>query len=173
MATPLTWTLRFKYHKTTILLHTDPLTPLSNVKTSLLDALRDTKPDGIESRALPTEPSQIQLAKPVNPLEMVEGWESLDPSPNDDSFDPDEETSRGKQKATKKMEETMSLKAAGVKDNAVIAFRWTLEGDAEEDETLGAREGEWDVVWPSFEDGYHVEVEGDKGIHDMPRDFKD
>jgi hypothetical protein len=163
MTTPQTWTLRFKHHRTTILLHTDPLTPLSTLKSNLLLALRDTKPSGIESRPLPTSPSQIKLAKPINPLEISEGWEPIDPSADVDD-----------EKAAKKLEESTSVKAAGVKDNAVIAFRWSVEGEEEEeDEALGEIEGEWDVVWPSFEDNYHVEVEGDKGIHDMPRDFKD
>jgi hypothetical protein len=103
---------------------------------------------------------------------MSEGWDSLDPTPNIN--DTDDDSSRAKQKAaSKKAEDSTSVKAAGVKDNAVIAFRWRLEGEEEEDEALGDTDGIWDVVWPSFEDGYHVEIEGDKGIHDMPRDFKD
>jgi len=165
MASPQTWTLRFKHHKTTVLLHSDPLTPISTLKTNLLSSLRDTKPSGIKSRPIPISPSEIQLAIPVDPLEISKGWEILEPPSNID--EEDEQTPEAKQK----WDESTSVKAAGVKDNAVIAFRWRIEAE-EEDET-DETEGTWDVVWPSFEDGYHVENEGDKGVHEVPRDFKD
>jgi hypothetical protein len=170
-ATPLTWIVRFKYHKTTILLHLDPLTPLSTVKSNLLAALRDTKPNGIQDRPLPSTYAQLRLAKPVDPSDADKGWESIEPSLADDFDDEEISTAKAKAQAKKKLEST-SAKAAGIKENGVVAFRWLDDGE-EEDEGLDAKNAVWDVVLPTFEDAYHEVNEGDVGGAGLARDFRD
>jgi hypothetical protein len=170
---PLTWTLRFKNHKTTVLLHADALTPVSAIKAELLSALRESNPSGLNGKPLPTSPSQIQLAKPVDPLDLTQGWESLESSSAlEDPFNT-EEGGNGKGKQKRKLD-TDSVKAVGIKDNAVIAFKWSGSGDSSEeeegDEDMGEEKEEyWDVVLPSFTDDYGVENEGDAGVI---REFK-
>ncbi|KAF2418685.1 hypothetical protein EJ08DRAFT_52827 [Tothia fuscella] len=172
---PLSYTIRFKHHKTTVLLHLDPLTPLSTIKSTLLTSLRQTKPNGINNNPLPAKPSQIQFAKLINPSETGEGWEPLTPATSayfdDDELDglPDGK-GMGKGKGGKgngrvDVDSGTSIKATGVKDGSVVAFRWSLEeGGGEEDEWE-----EWDVVLPSFEDNYGVENQGEGGV--LARDF--
>lgn len=143
------------------MLHTDPLTPLSTIKSKLFLALKETKPKGLNGRPLPANYSDIRLAKPINPLDASQGWESIDPAPALN----DEESGSGKSKA-KSLENT-AIKATGVKDNSVVGFRWG-EDDGEDDGTE-----EWDVLFPSYEDNYHVENEGDAGVSVVPKDFKD
>ncbi|KAI1596671.1 HET domain containing protein, partial [Pyrenophora tritici-repentis] len=75
---PLTWTLRLKSHKTTVLLHVDPLTTFESIKSSLYDALQETgfkNPETDESIPLPASASDIQLGRPVNFNDANEGFQ--------------------------------------------------------------------------------------------------
>jgi len=161
---PSTWTLRLKHHKTTILLHIDPLQTLASLKEDLLLALQQTCPhQTLHGKQLPSAAGAFAIAKPRDPLDVAaKGWERLP--------------------AGKKAERE-SVKAAGVRDNAVLAFRWDEkgkkavlgadEGDGDGEVGLGfdgdgGEDEEWDVVLPSFEDQYGVENEGDLG---MQREF--
>lgn len=63
-----------------------------------------------------------------------------------------------------------SLKAEGVKDNAVLAFRWGVSvgtkeaGEEDMDiEDEGGDEDGWDVAWPKYEDTY-IDGLDDEGI---------
>ena len=80
MATPSpqTWTLRLKAHKTTVILHVDPLHTFDTIKTYLYDALQETdfkNPETGESIPLPPSASDIQLGRPVNINDANEGFE--------------------------------------------------------------------------------------------------
>ncbi|KAK3063164.1 hypothetical protein LTS18_002549 [Coniosporium uncinatum] len=157
-----TWTVRLKHHKTTIVLHIDPLQTLASLKEDLLLALQQTcTHQTLRGKQLPSAAGAFAIAKPRDPLDVARGWERLP--------------------AGKKADRE-SVKAAGLRDNAVLAFRWDEKGkkavmggeeEGDGDEGLGldgdGREGEeWDVVLPSFEDQYGVENEGDLG---MQREF--
>jgi hypothetical protein len=158
--TPSTWTLRLKSARTTVLLHTDPLSTFSAIKASLLTALTDTgfaQSDHGPSLTLPSSPSAIQLGRPLDPLDPSAGfvlgeWESQS---DDDEVAIDEGKGKGKGKAAKETGGKDCPKGAGLKDGAVLAFRW--EGMA------GADGKEWDVQIASFEDAYGVTNEGDVG----------
>ncbi|KAF3051282.1 hypothetical protein E8E11_010909 [Didymella keratinophila] len=155
--TPSTWTLRLKSSRTTVLLHIDPLTPFSAIKASLLTALRETgftTSSAGAATTLPSTPSAIQLGRPQDPLDPKSGfvlgeWEE----DNDEDVAIDEgKNSKGK---GKKGSGRDCAKGAGLKDGAVLAFRW--EG------LEGAEEQGWGVEIASFEDAYGVLNEGDVG----------
>lgn len=159
-----TWTLRLKHHKTTVLLHAEALQTLTSLCAELLYALRETYPDGIVAgKPLPAAAEDIQLAKLQDATDPEKGWVLLS-SVAATSIN----NSKGKGKSAGG---EGSLKAAGVKDNAVLAFRWG--GDAEvggvrEDEDgmeveEDAAVGEWDVVWARYEDTYMDGLD-DEGI---------
>lgn len=148
--------MRLKKHKSTILLHVEPLQLLSTVKEDLLAILKDIAPNGFNGTPLPNSASEIELAKPVDPLDISLGWEPLAPSDElEDPFNIDEdEAPKGKGKSL----ESENLKAYGLKDNAVLAFRFKSE-----------KGKGWDVVQAVFIDEYGVENEGDMGVL---RDYK-
>ncbi|KAH7030232.1 hypothetical protein B0J12DRAFT_745260 [Macrophomina phaseolina] len=165
-----TWTLRFKHHKTTILLHADALQTLTSIRAELLHVLRETAPEGIAGKALPDSPEEIQLAKLRDTSDPEKGWKLLTQATAEGGGG----KSKGKGKSGGAGDE--SLKAVGVKDNAVLAFRWggavdngldgadmaiDIEGEDEEDEK-GA-DGGWDVVWPRYDDTY-IDGLDDEGI---------
>lgn len=172
MTTPsaTTWTLRLKHHKTTVLLHIDPLQTLSSVKSHLLTALQQTCPSNeISGRTLPSNADDFALAKPQDVHDVSLGWERIDGVSEGD------ESGKGKGKGRADWAKD-TVKGAGVKDNGVLAFQWETEEEkrerekkedaADEEDDLGLGEEkrwEWDVVIPSWEDAYGVENQGDVG----------
>lgn len=158
--TPSTWTLRLKSARTTVLLHIDPLSTFSFIKSSLLTALTETgfaQSDHTPSLTLPSSPSAIQLGRPLDPLDPSAGfvlgeWET---QPEDEEVAIDEGKGKGKGKAVRETGGMDCAKGAGLKDGAVLAFRW--EG------MPGAEGKEWGVQIASFEDAYGVANEGDVG----------
>lgn len=180
---PQTWTLRLKSRKTTVLLHVDPLHTFSTIKTFLYEALSETgikDPETEESIPLPSSPSDIQLARPVNINDAQEGfqigeWEH--PASEEDESG----KGKGKAKAVKKTNGgatagTASVKdcpkGAGLKDGAVLAFRWAGDGTWDgDDEDMDVEDGRrsakgadmWGVKLASFDDVYGVENETDVG----------
>ncbi|KAF2006328.1 hypothetical protein P154DRAFT_257233 [Amniculicola lignicola CBS 123094] len=173
MATPgpTTWTLRLKSYKTTVLLHVDPLSTFPTIKDSLLAVLRET---GLRSEAhgdipLPADPSSIQLGRPRNPNDPSQGfvlgeWEY--------QTDADEEAEgkgkakakipgRGKQNAVAEVKDCP--KGAGLRDGAVLAFRFREQGSGEDMDEEGEEADMWNVRIASFEDSYGVEEQGDVG----------
>ncbi|KAL2350818.1 hypothetical protein BJ546DRAFT_890890 [Cryomyces antarcticus] len=174
--TPLTWTIRLKQRTRTVLLHADPLQRIDTIKAELLRALKQTSKDGmLYGLAIPEDASDVLLARPNDILDPQSGWTSLDE---------DEGTKngkgKGKAKATapstaagnKRKRGTTAgaldcLQGLGLKDNAVLAFKFRQaredRGGDNDDEGLGLEDEEWDVVIPSFEDQYGVENLGDVG----------
>jgi len=158
---PTTWTLRIKYHKTTILLHADPFQSVQRLKQDLLDSLRAIKPSStfLNGRSLPSSASQIQLARPYDALDPTSGWELIEES-DDVTLQANGPDGKGKGKAKVKPNSSeFTLKGAGLKDNLALAFRW----QDKESMDAGLEDEEWDVIIPTFEDIYGVENVGDVG----------
>ena len=155
---PHTWTIRLKHHKTTILLHVDPLQTLATLKKELLAILNEMAPNGFHGYTPPSTPSDIRLARPVDPLDLSQGWDTLDDGSQDldDPFNNDDDDVP--KPKTKKTLESENLRAYGIKDNAVLAFRFRSE-----------KGRDWDVVQAVNIDEYGVENEADMGI---PKEFK-
>jgi hypothetical protein len=143
---PQPWTIRLKHHKTTLLIHCSALTTLKSIKQTLLHALSERQTDGtLNGHQIPKDISDVRLAKPVDPLDIEQGWEEVSPS---------------------------LAKGVGLKDGGVLAFRFVddddkAEDDEDEDEMEmdgGKWKGNWDVVIPKFDDDFGVENEGDVGV---------
>lgn len=172
--TPQSWTLRFKSHKTTIVLHVDPLHSFSTIKSFLFAALTDTglkHPDTNEPLPLPSSASDIQLGRPVNINDASEGFELGEwEYAGADEDEEDAPKGKGKAKAGRKSNGSAPNvkdcpKGAGLKDGGVLAFRWRGDGvwDGEEDAEAMAEGDMWGVTLASFEDVYGVMNEMDVG----------
>ena len=122
------WTLRFKNHKTTVLLEVRPSQSLSTIKEELLDSIKATGRKEINGSALPDSSEEIVLGVPVDKNDPSQGWLSLE----DIDFD-------GLDKKTKG---GLPLAEAGLRDGAVVAFKFAVDDD----------DNEWDVVMASYED---------------------
>ncbi|KAF2237134.1 hypothetical protein EV356DRAFT_496667 [Viridothelium virens] len=164
---PLTWTIRFKCHKTTVLLHLDPTQSFSSIKAELLRALQESHPDGINGTSLPLEFEDILLARPNDPMDANAGWTGID---NDAAFvddDEDGEPKKGKGKGKGKGKTgtaTDCMQGAGFKNGGCLAFKFK-NGDADDWSDIGGVGDEkWDVLIPSYEDQFDVRQEGDVGV---------
>jgi hypothetical protein len=173
----MTWTLRLKSHKSTVLLHVNPLSTFSTIKSDLYTALQETTLHSStgDSIPLPSSASEIQLARPRNVNDPSRGftlgeWEPSYGGSELGTGDEEEAGSKGKGKApatTKgkpgKKDSGADVKdcpkGAGLRDNAVLAFRWVGEGmwDGETEDNM------WGVRIASFEDPYGATNEGDVG----------
>jgi len=166
---PQTWTLRLKARKTTVLLHVDPLHTFGTIKSHLLDALHDTglsDPATGDAITLPASPADIQLGRPVDVHDAQQGfrpgeWENVD------GEEDGEDAGKGKGKAKGGISNAKDCpKGAGLKDGAVLAFRWAGDGiwDGSNDSDMADSAGDmWGVKLASFEDAYGVENEADVG----------
>jgi hypothetical protein len=114
---------------------------LDTVKKDLLTVLRETNPDGqIHGTPLPASHNAIRLARPKDVNDLQKGWEGVEPIHGDTDF---------VDEAAKSTKLSDSLKGVGIKEHALMAFRFmdvqTASDEFPEDE-------EWDVVVPSFEE---------------------
>ena len=135
------WTLRFKQHKTTILLFVQQSQPFDSIKRDLLDAIKATNIKEINGNALPSDPEDIELGLPRDKNDASRGWVPLKI--------PEAEGADVKGKGVKKGSVlNESPLGAGLKDGAMLAFRFT-KGPAEDGMDL---DDEWDVIIPSYDD---------------------
>ena len=180
-STPLHWTLRLKYHKSTVLLSVDPLQSIQKLKGDLLDALQNLISPLNDVESLPNSPSQVQLAKPIDVLDASAGWQRIDKTDEPKFDDVDElaadddddagvsrRRSKSKGKAKKGTSngtdgDQRTLKECGISDNAVLAFKFAPHLEDNEEAMDEDDNDKWDVVIPTYEDTYGVENEGDVG----------
>jgi len=169
---PQTWTLRLKARKTTVLLHVDPLHTFSFIKTQLYDALKDTglkDPETHETIQLPESPEDIQFGRPVDVHDPQQGFQVAEWEMPAYESEEDGGKGKGKAKAGKSGGSKSGIKdcpkGAGLKDGAVLAFRWAGDGiwDGVDDEDLEDGSNMWGVKLASFEDAYGVENQSDVG----------
>lgn len=189
---PRTWTLRFKLHRTTILLHSDPQQRLSLLRAELLTALQTTHPHGfVEGKGgttygIPESYEDIILAKLRDPNDVRSGWERLI-KPNDFGFEDEGVSAKGKGKAGAAAKSaglgavSECPQGVGLRDGAVVAFRFVTEaekekraaGDAADEDVdeiakkgLDLEEAEvWDVEIPTIESTYGEE-DGQPGLEE-------
>ena len=183
--TSLSWTLRLKYDRTTILLHVDPLQPLAAIRGELLKAIRQTNPCGqFYGVAIPESEADILLARQVDEGDLDFGWELLE---QDDenmlALVDDEEGAKGKRKAgglkAAKNKLTDCPQGAGLRDGGVVAFKFRgqsqvhsqtekvmedsdeeADGAFDEKTLVGDSVAEkWNVVVPTMEETYRDEDE--------------
>jgi hypothetical protein len=172
--------LRFKHHRSTILLHVDPLQSFASIKKELLLAITETNPSGtFNGHSIPQNPDEILLAKPINPNDLDAGWTLIE------SVDGEESSGKGKAKASTTSTSKAGGKAQsqlkdcpqghGMRDMSVVAFKFKSESESRQAE-VGEDDGdeaievadedkkeEWDVVVPTMEETYGDQVEEDIG----------
>ncbi|MCJ1365702.1 hypothetical protein MMC16_004827 [Acarospora aff. strigata] len=152
---PLQWTLRFKQHKTTILLFVEPGQSFDSIKQNLLDALKKTGRTEINGVSLPSDAQHVVFGVPLEKNDFSRGWVKLE-IPETDV----EDGAGGKKKVGgKKSILNSSPQGAGLKDGAALAFRFLEGGDGLDEDGLEADHGKWNVVIPSYEDEYGSQAE--------------
>ncbi|OJZ83300.1 hypothetical protein ASPFODRAFT_35841 [Aspergillus luchuensis CBS 106.47] len=148
---PLSWTLLFKKHKTTVLLMLPPSETIATTKEALLKALKSREIHEINGDSVPEDPSQIEFGVAVDKNDLEKGWTRLEAEVP--AFDDDNAPKRG---AAKKGAGTLTLQTAEIKNGQPIAFRFRKSReDSEKGEDMIDLELDdpgWDVIVPSFDD---------------------
>ncbi|PNS13913.1 hypothetical protein CAC42_1404 [Sphaceloma murrayae] len=143
--TPQTWTLLFKYQTSTILLHAARDQTFTSLKSDLLSALRATsRDDHFAGLPIPSDPSEVHLGKPLDAADLSKGWETVEPTEEDEEMEEameqlDGARGKGKGRAAKKSSGLDCPAGAGLRDGSVLAFRFGMDS-------------EWEVQVPTFDD---------------------
>ncbi|KAL4962304.1 uncharacterized protein BDV14DRAFT_178750 [Aspergillus stella-maris] len=135
---PLSWTLLFKKHRTTVLLVLPPSETIANTKSALLKALQARGLRDINGDTVPGDSSELELGVAVDKNDLEKGWTSIEAP----QLEHEDAPKRGKKAAN------ISLKAADIVGGQSIAFRFRKPGSAD----LDLENPGWDVVLPSLDD---------------------
>ncbi|CAF9934425.1 MAG: hypothetical protein ALECFALPRED_005941 [Alectoria fallacina] len=135
------WTLRFKQHKTTILLFVQQSQSFNSIKRDLLDAIKATGINDINGNALASDPEDIEFGVPRDKNDISRGWVALK-IPEVENGDTN---GKGVKKGSILNESPLG---AGLKDGAMLAFKFT-KGVEEDGMDV---DDEWDVIIPSYDD---------------------
>ncbi|GFG28021.1 hypothetical protein IFM61606_08095 [Aspergillus udagawae] len=144
---PLSLTLLFKKHKTTVLLMLPPHETIATTQEMLLKALQSRGIKEINGDPVPEDFSEIEFGITVDKNDLEKGWSKLEIA-----MPELENSSTSKRGAGKRT----SLKAADIRNGQVIAFRFRKpreqEKDGDLDIDLELEDPGWDVVVPSLDD---------------------
>ncbi|KAE8352650.1 hypothetical protein BDV28DRAFT_122615 [Aspergillus coremiiformis] len=148
---PLSWTLLFKKHKTTLLLMLPPSETITTAQSTLLQALQSRGVKDINGDPTPEDPSEIELGIAVDKNDLGKGWTKLELQAS--QFSEDEAPKRG---GGRKSAAPLSLQAAELRNGQWIAFRFRKRRkETEPTDNLIDLELEdpgWDVILPSLDD---------------------
>lgn len=150
------WTLRFKQHKTTVLLFVEPGQSFDSIKQDLLDALKKIGRTDINGVSVPSDASNIILGLPVDKNDFSKGWVRLEIL----EMEAEDGVNGKKKVGGKKSVLNASPQGAGLKDGAVLAFRFSESVNEDADGGLDDDVGKWNVMIPSYEDEYGSQAEG-------------
>ncbi|KAI4165864.1 MAG: hypothetical protein LQ342_000295 [Letrouitia transgressa] len=135
------WTLRFKNHKTTILLFATQNESFESIKERLLEAIKATGRSEINGMKVPAIADQIVFGVPIDSNDDSKGWIDLEiPELNGED---------GKSSKKTNVLNSSPL-GAGLKDGSVIAFKFRKEQSQDDD--MDIDDTDWDVVMPTFEE---------------------
>lgn len=145
---PGLWTLRFKLHKTTVLLFVDKTQSFSSIKSDLLNALGQRGLKDLNGEAIPRDPEDIVFGLPVDKNDLSQGWVGLEIP----SQEIEDENGSKKKIGGKNSVLNASPLGAGLKDGSVLAFKFRKDNEKIDEDGVSMEDDDWDVVIPSYED---------------------
>jgi hypothetical protein len=126
-------------------------TSITSTKEELYNALRSRDLTEINGDALPENPKEIELGVLIDTNDE-KTWTLLEQSTVNDEGNRRGTSSRRGSGSTN----DISLQTAGIKNNQVIAFRFSKTGDVESGNTdeldLDLDDAGWDVILPTLDD---------------------
>ncbi len=151
---PSQWTLKLKHHKTTVFLYVEPMTSFKDIKKELLRVLNESNSSGkVNGHKIPSDPEHIMLGAPVDHSDLSKGWASLASLPTNDNVTAESvRTTRGG--GTSANRNLDCPQGAGLKDGAVLAFKFKSHDANGVNGVNGAGGEHWDVLLPSYEEAY-------------------
>lgn len=111
--------------------------PFTTIKQDLLEAIKATGISDINGAQLPSDPEAIVFGLTVDKNDISKGWVPLKIPEVEDG----DTRGKGVEKGSVLNENPLG---AGLKDGALLAFKFRETDDDEDDE--------WDVIMPSYDD---------------------
>ena len=145
---PRSWTLRFKQHKITVLLFVEPSQSFTSIKLDLLEALKHRGYTELNGDPLPSDPESVIFGVPVDGSNPNKGWIGLDIP----AMDLEDDAGVKKKVGGKKSVLNASPLGAGLKDGAMLAFKFKSEDAKMDEDGIDLDDGNWDVVIPSYDE---------------------
>lgn len=133
------WTLRFRQHKTTVLLLVAQGQSFNSIKEELLAAIKARGVEEINGNAVPSDSEAIIFGVPVDKHDFSKGWLPLYIKEVEEG----DVKGKGVKKGSVLNENPLG---AGLKDGAVLAFKF---GDPD---AMDGVDDQWDVIMPSYDD---------------------
>lgn len=131
----------------------DQAQSFTSIKTDLLEAIKETGRTELNGQALPTDPEDVILGVPVEKNDPSKGWVRLDIPETEVQVNGNSKKIGGKKSVL-----NSSPLGAGLKDGAMLAFRFQTEGVIVDEDGLDIENDEWDVLIPSYEEEYGSQV---------------
>ncbi|KAI9883452.1 MAG: hypothetical protein M1823_004786 [Watsoniomyces obsoletus] len=149
------WTLRFKNQRTTVLLYSRPDTSFNAIREELLTMLQTTNPSGeFNGATIPSEADDIILGIPNDHKDLQAGWKEVE-IPEEESGD--EKRPAGRRRKLGGENSTLDCpRGVGLKDGAVLAFKFRSQSSDGQDHFMNGAKMDWDVVVPSYDEDYGV-----------------
>ncbi|KAG8533661.1 uncharacterized protein KY384_001402 [Bacidia gigantensis] len=136
-------TLRFKHHKTTILLLCQSTQTFTSIRQDLLNTMKAIGIKNINQNSIPEDPDDVILGVPMDKNDLNKGWVNLEIP----EFDEGDVKSKGGVKKGSVLNKNPL--GAGLGEGALLAFRFKDKNKQEDEMELGE---DYDVIMPSYED---------------------
>ena len=145
---PRLWTLRFKQHKSTVLLFVEQNQLFTSIKADLLEALKKSGHTELNGQVIPTDPEDVVFGVPVDKNDIAKGWVGLDIPDQEEEDDAENRKKAGRENGVL----NASPLGAGLKDGAMLAFKFLSEDAKMDGDGLDLDDSNWDVIIPSYEE---------------------
>lgn len=119
-----------------------------SIKSDLLWALKKCGHTELNGQPIPTNPEDVIFGVPVDKNDIAKGWVGLDIP----AMETEDEAGNTKKVGGKDSVLNASPLGAGLKDGAMLAFKFKGEDAKMDGEGSELDESKWDVVIPSYED---------------------
>ena len=126
----------------------EPSQSFTTIKSDLLEALRQRGGTEINGDPLPSDPEDVIFGVPVDKNDPNKGWVGLDIPATDT-----EDDAGGKKKVgSKKSVLNASPLGAGLRDGAMLAFKFRSDDAQMDEDGIDLDYSNWDVVIPSYDE---------------------
>lgn len=120
----------------------------TSIKSDLLWALRKCGHTALNGQPIPTDPEEVIFGVPVDKNDIAKGWVGLDIP----ATETEDEVGNTTKVGGKDSMVNGSPLGAGLKDGAMLAFKFKGEDTKMGGEDSELDDSSWDVVIPSYEE---------------------
>lgn len=128
------WTLKFKRDKVTVVLFVHPDQSMLSIKDEFLEALK-SRNTTFEDQDIPSSSDEVFLAKLTIPNDHESGWETLTSASESIGSSDAKGSKKRKANGSNPLDSPVGL---GLKDGAVLAFKFQKIPESDADSTLEA-----------------------------------